>query len=405
MTGEGITHTALGSRPRVAVVGGSLSGLTAALLLRDLGADVHVFERSASALEGRGVGIVSHPVTTRYLEVNDVIDVAHVSTSAPLRRYLAPDGTTAHEERHDYRLTAYSTLWRALYGAFDADRYHFDRELTSFAQDDTGVTLEFTSGDPYRADLMVGADGVSSLSRQLLLPEVEPRYAGYVAWRGVVDERDLAPATYSRLVDAVTYVLLPDSHILVYPIPNYDGAFEPGARLQNFVWYRNVEAGRPLTELMTDRDGNRRELSMPPGGVADTYVRELRAAASQLLPPPVCEVVTKSAEPFLQVIFDIDVPRMALGRCCLIGDAAFAVRPHTAAATAKGAADAWALASALEAADGDVGQALAAWEPGQLELGRQLLERARWLGDTSQFEGAWTPGDPDLRFGLYGPGE
>ncbi len=94
---------------------------------------------------------------------------------------------------------------------------------------------------------------------------------------------------------------------------------------------------------------------------------------------------------------------MAFGRACLVGDAAFVVRPHAGAATAKSAADAWSLAEALEGA-ADVRSALQAWEPGQLALGRNLLERTRRIGARSQVEGSWRPGDPELIFGLEGPG-
>ena len=107
--------------------------------------------------------------------------------------------------------------------------------------------------------------------------------------------------------------------------------------------------------------------------------------------------------PFLQVVYDVEVSRMAFGRVCLIGDAAWVVRPHAAAGTAKAAADAWTLADALAAHD-DVPSALTAWEPGQLALGRQLLERTRRIGARSQVECNWQPGDPELIFGLYGPG-
>jgi 2,6-dihydroxypyridine 3-monooxygenase len=109
-------------------------------------------------------------------------------------------------------------------------------------------------------------------------------------------------------------------------------------------------------------------------------------------------------EPFIQAVYDIEVPRMAFGRICLIGDAAFAVRPHAAAGTAKAAADGWALARALVASDGDVPVALAAWEQRQLALGRSLLARCRDIGDSSQFTGTFRPGDPRLIFGLHGPG-
>jgi 2,6-dihydroxypyridine 3-monooxygenase len=94
---------------------------------------------------------------------------------------------------------------------------------------------------------------------------------------------------------------------------------------------------------------------------------------------------------------------MAFGRICLLGDAAFALRPHIAAGTAKAAADGWALAEALSATGGEVGPALASWEARQLRVGRAALERARRNGQRSQFEGTWIPGDPDLAFGLTGP--
>ncbi|WP_367946698.1 hypothetical protein [Rhodococcoides kyotonense] len=87
----------------------------------------------------------------------------------------------------------------------------------------------------------------------------------------------------------------------------------------------------------------------------------------------------------------------------MIGAAAGDARPHAAAGTAKAAANAWALFDALSSA-GDIAEALAKWEPGQLELGRQLLSRVKSMGARSQFDCTWTPGDPDLRFGLYGPG-
>ncbi|MFP5488201.1 MAG: monooxygenase, partial [Acidimicrobiia bacterium] len=108
---------------------------------------------------------------------------------------------------------------------------------------------------------------------------------------------------------------------------------------------------------------------------------------------------------FIQVVMDVEVARMRVGRTVLIGDGAFAVRPHAAAGTAKAAADGWTLHEALLAHPGDLDGALATWEPGQLTLGRELLARTRAIGRRSQFDGTWVPGDPDLVFGLYGPGD
>src|SRR5207302_11082348 len=112
-----------------------------------------------------------------------------------------------------------------------------------FEQDESSVAVAFADGSSRRCDLLVGADGVGSTLRSLLLPGVEPRYAGYVAWRGTVSEDLLSPATFRALDGAITYQKFPASHILVYPIPSKDGSVDRGRRLMNLVWYRNVGPG------------------------------------------------------------------------------------------------------------------------------------------------------------------
>ena len=66
-------------------------------------------------------------------------------------------------------------------------------------------------------------------------------------------------------------------------------------------------------------------------------------AQAEALPPPFRQLIRSTREPFLQAIVDLVVPRMALGRVALVGDAAVLPRPHTAASASKAAADALAL--------------------------------------------------------------
>jgi 2,6-dihydroxypyridine 3-monooxygenase len=274
--------------------------------------------------------------------------------------------------------------------------------VVAFGQDGDTVSVTLTDGSRAEADLLVCVDGVSSTARAALIPGAAPSYAGYVAWRGTLPERALSPATRKAFEDAINYQVLPGSHVLVYPIPALDGSLAEGNRLINMVWYVNVAAGSELDRLMTGRDGARRAVSLPPGAATDEAVAVMRRTAGEVFAPPIAEVVTSAAEPFVQAVYD--VPRMARGRVCLIGDAAFAVRPHAAAGTAKAADDGWALAEELAAAAGDVPAALAAWERRQLLLGRQLLARTSQIGDASQFTGTFCPGDPRLTFGLHEPG-
>jgi 2,6-dihydroxypyridine 3-monooxygenase len=218
-----------GRRPlRVGVLGGSLIGLTTALVFRDIGCDVHVYERSRSPLEGRGVGIVLHPTTVRYLLENRLLDLSAVSTSASHHRYLADDGSVLTEDARRHHFTGYDTLYRTLLDAFGRDRYHLDSEATGIRRSADEVEVAFADGRTATCELLVGADGVSSFTRRTVLPDVRPRYGGYVAWRAVVDERELSPATVAALDDSLTYYVRPGTHALTYPIPNYDGAVEPG---------------------------------------------------------------------------------------------------------------------------------------------------------------------------------
>jgi 2,6-dihydroxypyridine 3-monooxygenase len=390
--------------PGVIVVGGSIGGLTAALVLRDAGCDVRVFERSSTALTARGAGIAALDTTLDYLVRRGGLRACDVCSSTEWIRFLNRDGSVRHEQRHRYLFSSWNTIYRSLLGLFDADRYLLGTEVTDFRQDGDTVAVRIASGARAEADLLVCADGVGSLGRALLAPGAGRSYSGYVAWRGTVPERDLSAGTRALLGSAITYQVLPDSHILVYPIPALDGSLSEGNRLINTVWYVNVAEGAPLDALMTGRDGIRRPVSLPPGAATEQAIAGMRQAAVDLLASPIAEVVACTAEPFVQVIYDIEVPRMAFGRTCLVGDAGFAIRPHAAAGTAKAAADGWALAQELAAADGDVPAALAAWERRQLALGRSLLARCRDIGDSSQFSGSFRPGDPQLIFGLYGPG-
>jgi 2,6-dihydroxypyridine 3-monooxygenase len=292
--------------------------------------------------------------------------------------------------------------------AFGRERYRLDHEVVGWTAAGDRLNLDIRRADggaiAASADLLICADGVGSPSRKKLQPHASAAYAGYVAWRGMVPEQALPIDLAERLGEAITYYQFANSQFLVYPIPGLEGSVVKGERLINFVWYRNYLDGEELDELLTDRSGRRRELSLPPGSVAPHHERELRATAAARLPEDMAEVVARTEELFLQVVYDIKVERMAFGRVCLLGDAASVARPHAAAGTAKAAEDAWVLTAALEQAD-SIEEALAAFDRRQVKLGRDLVERVQKIGNKSQVDNSWIPGDPELLFGLHRAGE
>ena len=385
---------------RAGVIGGSLGGLTAAVALSRAGVDVEVFERSRRPLAGRGAGIVLHPISVHALTA----DVARLTTHAVHMRYLGEDGQISHNAECSYRFTSYFALHRALLNEFDARRYRLGCEIVDFAIADDAVTVVLGDATRQSFDMLVCADGVHSRARRMLLPEVAPGYAGYVGWRGTALETGLGVRASQAFTDAISYCVLPNSHILTYPIPGPGGSTEPGDRLINWVWYRNVAEGTPLDALLTDREGVRQPVSLAAGAVPDAVVDALRSDAVEGLPGPVAELVCQSPAPFVQVVLDIASPRLAFGRAAIIGDAAFALRPHIAAGTAKAAQDATLLAEAVHQTPTDIAGALRRWETPQLALGRASSARAKRAGVRAQFENSWRPGDP-LPFGLYADGD
>ena len=364
------------------MVGGSIGGLTAALLLRDASWEVDVFERSAVLLEGRGGGIVAHPTTMRYLVERAGLDVTEFSASATWFRYLDGAGDVAYEEPCSYRFTSYNALYLPLLEQFGRARYHLGEECVGL---DGGEPV-LASGRRAPSDLVVFADGINSTGRRLVASEAQTVFAGYVAWRGTVAHEQLRGTALEGLGNAITYCVLPDGHSISYPIPG---------RLQNWLWYWNVSPGSELDV--------RPATSVPPGSVQEEHVAELVDRARAKLPPVMVEVIERTVAPYIQVILDIEPERMASGRACLIGDGAFTARPHIAVGTAKAAEDAWTLAAALDVADGDLDGALDSWSQQQVALGSAAVARSREAGIRLQ-GGRWRVGEP-LPYGLYDVGD
>ncbi len=393
---------------RVGVVGGSIGGLTAAVLLHEMGCDVEVFERSSSALQGRGAGIAVLPMTERYFtELGTSLGASggtarQVALTLTYWSYVDRNGAIIDTAATHYRFTSWNTLYRALLERLPPERYHLGCRAAGVEQSGESASVRFAGGDTHPCDLLVGADGIGSTVRETVAPRTSTTYAGYVAWRGTVLESALSPSTAEIFADAMVYQVLQRSHILAYAIPGPTDSVEVGERALNFVWYRNVD-GAAYDDLMTDRDGVHRPGTMPPGLVQHRFVRALRADASALLAPQLAELVLACDAPFIQAIFDMTAHRFRRGRTILIGDAAAALRPHVAAGTAKACADGWALRDFLSGA-GDLDGALAGWEAQQMELAERTAAKSRAMGEASQTAGTMVPGDPGWRFGLFGSG-
>ena len=369
------------TRRRALIVGGSFGGLFAANLLARAGWEVDVYERVGAALAGRGAGIVTHDELFRAMERSGITIDPTIGVEAKSRLTLDHAGNVIGDEFPLRQiLTAWGRMYRLLKDAYTAGRYHFDKSLERVEQDDAGVTACFADGTRATGELLIGADGIRSTVRAQFLPQARPAYAGYVAWRGLIDENVLSEYTQRSLFGRMGFCLPPGEQMLGYLVAGPRNTTTPGERRYNFVWYRPADSASELPALLTDSSGCLHEMNIPPDRIRVDVIAEMRAAAEDLLAPQFAEVVRATAEPFFQPIYDLESPHLVFGRVAILGDAAFVARPHCGIGVTKAAGDAVALVDALARYADDLPAALRAFEKERVDLGKTVVAHARYLG-------------------------
>ena len=369
------------SRP-IVIAGAGIAGLTAALAFAQRGFPVRIFEK-APHLEEIGAGLQLSPNATRLLERLGVLDhlrphavrpQAVVLRSAATLKELARVPLGDHAERRwgaPYLVAHRADLQTALLEQVSRMR---GIEITTGADvrnsvaADPGVRLTVDCGgrsEDMEALLLVGADGVWSLTRQVLSPGAKSRFAGELAWRATIEEDGPAGGTLSKLgaPGVVTALLHPGAHLIVYPVR--------AGRAYNLVAFT---PGRAAAEDWSGRADK------------SNLLKALRGAAPEL------NQLADTAGPW--TVWPIHtapsgIPWTRDGRIALIGDAAHAMTPFAAQGAAMAIEDAVTLAAAAPAwRGGNLPQRLAAWEKAR----RPRVERVARRGALNRF--AWHAGGP-----------
>jgi len=362
----------------------------AASLLRSIDWDVTVFERAVGDLTGRGAGL---GVSSELLNVMERIGVPmQISAGAVHNAYvwLERDGSVVFTHKRPTLASTWSRIYQPLRNNLPTDIYRQGMGLVRVEQDEGSVTANFADGSKFRGDLLVAADGVFSTVRGQYIPEIAPRYANYVAWRGIVEERDVPSATREMLAEQLVFCFPEGEMLLTMSVPGAGEDMRPGYRRIYFIWYRPVGPDE-LSDLFTDSAGKNHGISIPPPLIREELLHEMKSRAREIFAPAVAEVVNRVPQPLLQAVTDMESPHMTFQRVALIGDAAFVARPHTAGGVSKAALDAECLADSLAMMNGDIPAALANYERKQLHFGGLLVAHSRYLG--AYLEGQTKPLD------------
>jgi salicylate hydroxylase len=329
---------------KIALIGGGIGGLSAALHLLRAGFDVQVYEQAPRITE-IGAGIQISPNASRLLirlGLKPALDAAGVFPKAVHQRrwddgrtlQRAPVGRDVEEAfgapyYHFHR----ADLATLLAAALPPERVHVSHKLTDVEQKGERVVARFENGATVEADVLVGADGIHSRVRHVVFGPEKARFTGCVAWRGLVPaerirDLDIAVASHNWMG--------PDGHVVHYWVS--------AGRLMNVVCV--TEHGDWTSESWTEK-----------GNVADAMARY------EGWHPQVRRLIASFPETYIWALHDrLPLPQWSEGRITLLGDACHPMLPFMAQGAAQSIEDGAALASLLKAMPDDVPGALSRYE-------------------------------------------
>jgi 2-polyprenyl-6-methoxyphenol hydroxylase-like FAD-dependent oxidoreductase len=384
---------------RAIIVGGSMAGMLAGNMLIRQGWDVDILERTREGLEARGAGIVPQRSLLAALARAGVTVRPDIGIRIVKRVAYDRSGAAFATHHYDQYATSWALLYNLLRDAFPARHFHAGCNVVSIQQRPAGAAAILDDGTRFEGDLLIGADGMRSVVRRALLPTVEPRYVGYLAWRGMLEESEASPQFVADCFAALNFSFPKGEELIGYPVAGPNGAVDLGKRRFNIMWYRPVAPGAELRDMFTGTDGVHHETGIPPKLVRPELIAAMKDQAGRVFPPMLADVIARMEAMFVQAIYDLESDLMGQGRVALIGDAAFVARPHCGAGVSKAADDAASLATAL-AANEQIEDAIGAFSAERSKAGQAAVAWAAHLGSYFQMN---KTGHRRLDFAPEGP--
>ena len=364
-------------KPSATIIGGSMAGLFAATALSKKGWDISVHEKVPVPLSGRGAGIAT------YDELADLVFKATnnnnvLGTTAKSRVSLDINGNIINSYDYPQVYTSWQYLFSILREQISNDDYFMGDDCIKIEQNEDKAIAFFDNGKKKESDLIIVANGIKSELRTYVDNKAYPQYAGYVGWRGVVNEEEISKKSLETLSNYFIVVLPYNQQIASYPIAGEGkNPFKIGERRINWIWYKPVPQ-TSLQEILLGKSGQQFEDGIPPNEIREEIVNDLFKEAEEKLPPQLVELVKITKQPLIQPIFDLQSIKMKNGRVVTIGDAAFTARPHVGMGVTKAAMDAFTLSEYLE--DSSNLDDLDKWEHSRLKESQFIVNRSRKLG-------------------------
>ena len=340
-----------------AVVGGSLTGLCAGLALARVGWQVTIIERAAGEPPG-GAGL---GLDRRLLSQVTGVDGAPIPVVRG-NRDSAAWGLVRQFLLDVARRTAGVEFLESV-------------TVTGVRESGgSGQVLDSTAG-VFTADVVVGADGVYSVTRRFVAPEQPAAsYAGYMLWRGLVSEAEIPGGLGGRGGNLEVHAA-PGAQLVIYCVPGPDGRTDRGHRRVSYAWYDGSR-----TDLLRETgclQGDTVVATLRADQFPAELVKELNRYAERYWPSPWGRCISwgiTHGQVFGAPVAEYLPPRLVRERVALAGDAAHVASPMTGAGFQNALLDVASLAACLgKAATTGVPADLARYQNERLPLARQLV--------------------------------
>lgn len=346
----------------IGIIGAGIAGLTAATMLKKNGYDATIFEASDSVRGiGAGMGLASNAIKAfEYLNLSEAV----VSISKPLTDFKICDqkgkplfSINTERIKKSFGTDNYAVhrtdLHKLLMSKLKADHIFIKKKLVNLTAQKDKVQVYFEDGTAREFDFVIGADGVNSQIRQLLLPDTKPKYAGYWCWRNVVKDPKI-DLTYSFATWGKR------GRFGVTPL-NKDRMY----------WFACIKSD------LKDQ-------------IKNYKLKELKVRFKdydKIIPELLA--LSKDEDMISGPVLDIDpISKFHFGRILLVGDAAHATTPNMGQGACMAVEDIAVLQDELQ--KNDFLQACRNFEKRRISRTRYIIKNSRRAGKIAQFENSFS---------------
>jgi salicylate hydroxylase len=367
--------------PRIAIVGGGIAGLAAALALERRGVEAIICEQSPTLSEiGAGLNLTPNAVKAlRALGVEDEVNaIASGSEFLNIRSWKS-GRYISRMRRGDFRqkfgapnLSVHrADLLGVLSGALKTTDIRVGKRCVAVEEHDRGMMARFADGSEVEADIIVGADGIHSAVRRSLFGADAPRFTGCICWRGMAPANAVPRGI--NIQDGALW-MGPHGHVVHYPVRrgellNIVAHFDSDAWTEE-SWTRECDVSEPIS----------------------TYAG-WNAELTRLYP---C-----SERWYKWALYDREpLERWSRGRATLLGDSAHAMLPYLGQGAAMAIEDAYALAAMIARQPDDLDRALAAYERIRAPRAKAAVLGSRARAKENHLPSRFAQIKRDLKFAL-----